>query len=70
MSVELSAEALTKMMRARYSVMACVWASITRTPLAFPFASSSRMEWTTESGRMVRLPVFCAQGSVDETELK
>ena len=35
-----SAEALTKMMRALYSVTAWVFASITRTPVALPFASS------------------------------
>ena len=66
----LSADAFTKMTRARYSVTACVFASMTRTPVAFFFASSYRIECTTESGRSVRLPVFAAHGNVDEFELK
>jgi hypothetical protein len=35
-----SAEAFTNTTRARYSTTACVFASITRTPVARPFASS------------------------------
>ena len=66
----LSADAFTNTTRAPYSVTACVFASMTRTPDARPVRSSWRMECTTESGRRVRFPVFAAHGSVDAFELK
>ncbi len=70
MNVEATVEAVQKMTRAKYSAGCFVSASMTRTPVARPFPSSNAMEWTIEYGRMVRLPVCSAAGSVTATLLK
>src|SRR5688572_29066754 len=70
MRLVFSVEAFTKMTFAKYSVVLLVSASMTRTPVAFPFFSSYMIECTMAFGCRVRLPVFAAQGSVEELLLK
>ena len=51
-------------------MLSLVSKSITLTPTAFPLSSSKMIEWTTEFGFKVRLPVFKAQGTNVEFALK
>ena len=68
--VELSVDAQRKMMRALYSTVALVTASITRTPVARLLFLSNTTSLTIECGRSVSLPVFIAAGNVDDWVLK
>jgi len=65
-AVVFSADAFRKITRAKYSVVACVTASITRTPLARPVPGSVMRLCAIESGRSVNRPVAAAAGIVDE----
>src|SRR2546427_10212520 len=61
-----SVEAQRKMSRPKYSRVALVFASITRTPVARSVRSSYITLWTIASVTTVSLPVFRAAGSVAE----
>src|SRR5690348_8456971 len=64
------ADAQRNTTRAVYSRDSMVLASITRTPLARPRFGSNITSATTLFGRSVRLPVFCAAGSVEPRLVK
>ena len=61
-----SVDAFRKITFAEYSVVSCVSASMTRTPVARPVFGSVMMLCAIECGRSVMLPVAAAAGSVDE----
>src|SRR5690606_40801346 len=69
-ATELTADPLTNTTLAKYSVTSFVSASITRTPFAKPVFSSTMIDSAIALLIKVRLPVFSAQGIVDELLLK